>query len=62
MTKQMTERDRQSQQLSGRQPYPAFKPVALPALAAAVQAANLRPTPPRQHELPAILRKEAMTD
>ena len=39
---------------------PAFKDVALPALAAAVQAAKLQQNRPKTPELPAILRKEAM--
>jgi hypothetical protein len=38
---------------------PAFKPVGIPALVAAVRA--IRPQPPRvgKRELPAILRKDA---
>ena len=38
---------------------PAFKPVAMPALKAAVRA--IRPQPPRagERDLPAILRKDA---
>ena len=39
---------------------PTFKPVALPALAAAVQAAKLQRIRPKTSEPPAILRKEAM--
>ncbi|MBQ0823213.1 hypothetical protein HPT29_018825 [Microvirga terrae] len=39
---------------------PAFKAVALPALAAAVQAAKRQQDRPKTSELPAILRKEAM--
>jgi hypothetical protein len=39
---------------------PAFKPVALPALAAAMQAARFQPQLPKVQELPAILRKEAV--
>ncbi|MCB8820237.1 hypothetical protein [Microvirga rosea] len=65
MTKQIAERDSQPRHHAihaARHPHPAFKPVALPALAAAVQAANLKTKQPRQHALPAILRKEAMTD
>ncbi|WP_230530712.1 hypothetical protein [Microvirga roseola] len=42
------------------QPASAFKPVALPALAAAVQAAKPQPTRQPNRELPAILRKEAV--
>jgi len=37
----------------------AFKPVALPALAAAVKAAKDKPREAPRHELPPILRKEA---
>jgi hypothetical protein len=36
----------------------AFKPVALPALAAAVKAVKDKPREKVQHELPPILRKE----
>jgi hypothetical protein len=39
---------------------PAFKPVALPALAAAMQAVRFRQQPAKSQELPAILRKEAL--
>ncbi|MBB4040259.1 hypothetical protein GGR34_001910 [Microvirga flocculans] len=39
---------------------PAFKEVALPALAAAVQAAKPQQSPPKPAAPPAILRKEAM--
>ena len=39
---------------------PVFKPVALPALAAAVQAAKLQPRRQPVNDLPAFLRKEAM--
>lgn len=41
---------------------PAFKPVALPALAAAVHAVREQPRLPKSQELPAILRKEAIVD
>ncbi|MBM6592631.1 hypothetical protein [Microvirga pudoricolor] len=37
----------------------AFKPVALPALAAAVHASRKQPQHKKTSELPAILRKEA---
>jgi hypothetical protein len=36
---------------------PAFKPVALPALAAAVRVAQRRPSSKKKSELPAILRQ-----
>jgi hypothetical protein len=39
---------------------PAFKPVALPAVAAAVRAAKLQPNRPKNSQPPAILRKEAV--
>jgi hypothetical protein len=42
------------------QAIPAFKPVALPALAAAMRSAKHRPAIAKKPELPAILRKEAM--
>ena len=42
------------------QAIPAFKPVALPALAAAMRSAKHRPAKARTPELPAILRKEAV--
>ena len=37
-----------------------FKPVALPAVAAAVRAAKLQPSRPKTSQPPAILRKEAV--
>jgi hypothetical protein len=37
---------------------PGFKPVALPALAAAIQAARMQPRERKPSDLPAILRKE----
>lgn len=54
--------DRQSNAKAASQVIPDFKPVALPALAAAMQAAKHRSTKARTVELPAILRKEAMLD
>ncbi|QFU15892.1 hypothetical protein [Microvirga thermotolerans] len=65
MTTPNAERDSQASYRpapAGRAPQPAFKPVALPALAAAVRAAGQRIERPRTNALPAILRKEAMTD
>jgi hypothetical protein len=60
MTQQASNREiRQGQQPSA-QSIPAFKAVALPALAAAVQAAKRQPNHQKISELPAILRKEAM--
>jgi hypothetical protein len=40
-------------------PAPTFKPVALPALAAAIRASKLQPKRSKEIGLPAILRKEA---
>jgi len=54
--------NRVSQTNTATQPQPGFKPVALPALAAAVQAAKLQARRQKPNELPAILRKEAMVD
>jgi hypothetical protein len=51
-----------AQQRRGTRPDATFKPVALPALAAAVQALRAQERRPaiRDHEdLPAILRKDA---
>jgi hypothetical protein len=42
----------------GARPAPDFKPVALPALAAAVRASRIRPRSETRKDLPAILRKE----
>ena len=42
-----------------RQRVPDFKPVALPALKAAVQAMRKEPRRPERRELPAILRKDS---
>ena len=39
-----------------------FKPLALPALAAAVHATRRQPRANPRQELPAFLRKEAVTD
>jgi len=53
--------DHQSKQISQRRdkhPVPDFKPVALPALKAAIQAVRAQPRRPVRHDLPAILRKE----
>ena len=44
------------------QAVPAFKPVALPALAAAMRSAKQQSVKTKTHELPAILRKEALLD
>jgi hypothetical protein len=60
MTHLSTDRRVPVQPSTARPEAPAFKPVALPALAAAMQAARFHPQSPKVQELPAILRKEAM--
>lgn len=60
MTRDATQQQNRPEPASHRSQIPAFKPVALPALAAAMQAAKPQPRHPRTQELPAILRKEAM--
>lgn len=44
------------------QPEAGFKPVALPALAAAIHAVRTPPQPRRTQDWPAVLRKDAATD
>ena len=63
MTQQASNREIRSDRQNAAGTIPAFKAVALPALAAAVQAAKRQPSPKKMSEiseLPAILRKEAM--
>ena len=60
MTQQASERDIRSGQQDAARSIPAFKAVALPALAAAVQASKLQQSRPKISELPPILRKEAV--
>lgn len=56
-------RDQAPQQnAKSAQAVPAFKPVALPALAAAMRSAKHAPAKAKIQELPAILRKEAVLD
>ncbi|WP_262031899.1 hypothetical protein [Microvirga sp. Mcv34] len=62
MTQQVSEQNTRTDEQSAARPIPSFKAVALPALAAAVQAAKLQQNPPKTSELPAFLRKEAMLD
>lgn len=62
MTQQFTDRPRPSKPPAARTEAPAFKPVALPALAAAVHAVRPQPNAPKSQELPAILRKESQLD
>jgi len=59
-TQNASDRDIRSGQQDAVRSIPAFKAVALPALAAAVQAAKLQQSRPKTSELPAILRKEAV--
>lgn len=60
MTQHASDRDIRPTEQNNASSIPAFKAVALPALAAAVQAAKLQQNRPKTSELPAILRKEAM--
>ena len=60
MTQHATGRETRPVEQNNASSIPAFKAVALPALAAAVQAAKLQQSRPKTSELPAILRKEAM--
>ena len=60
MTQQAIERDARSHIPQPPRAEPGFKPVALPALAAAVHAARAQASRPKVHEPPAILRKEAV--
>ncbi len=60
MTQQATTRTTRPQPPVAQPETPAFKPVALPALAAAVHAVREQPRLPKNQELPAILRKEAI--
>ena len=62
MTQQAATRTTRPQPSAPQQETPAFKPVALPALAAAVHAVREQPRHPKSQELPAILRKEAIVD
>jgi hypothetical protein len=60
MTQHASNRDLRPGEQNAARSIPAFKAVALPALAAAVRAAKLQQSRPKTSELPAILRKEAM--
>ena len=60
MTQNASDRDIRTSQKSPARTIPAFKAVALPALAAAVEASKLQRNRPKTFELPAILRKEAV--
>ena len=60
MTQPVSDREVRSNVQAVARPVLPFKPVALPALAAAVQAVKRQPASTRALELPAILRKETM--
>jgi hypothetical protein len=60
MTQRASNRDLRPGEQNAARSIPAFKAVALPALAAAVHAAKLQQSRPKTSELPAFLRKEAM--
>jgi hypothetical protein len=60
MTMQTQNQERRSGREAKAETIPAFKPVALPALAAAMRAAQARPSKPKETALPAILRKDAI--
>jgi hypothetical protein len=59
MTQHTAERTPRPQSPVAQADTPAFKPVALPALAAAVHAVRAQSRLPKSQDLPAILRKEA---
>lgn len=60
MSHHASDRDIRRDEQNAARSIPAFKAVALPALAAAVQAAKGQQNRPKISELPAILRKEAV--
>ena len=60
MTQHASDRDIRQGQQNAAPSIPAFKEVALPALAAAVRASRLRQNRQKAPELPAILRTEAV--
>jgi hypothetical protein len=60
MTQHVSDRDTRPGEQDAARSIPAFKAVALPALAAAVQAAKLQQSRPKISDLPAFLRKEAV--
>jgi hypothetical protein len=53
-------REQRSSREANAEVVPAFKPVALPALAAAMRSARPQQSQPKETALPAILRKEAV--
>ena len=60
MTQDASTKPSRPSQTAAAHSVPGFKPVALPALAAAVQAAKAQACKPKAPELPPILRKEAV--
>ena len=62
MTDEARTQGSQPERRQARQAEAVFKPVALPALAAAVHAARQQPSPARPREVPHFLRKEAVID
>jgi hypothetical protein len=60
MTQNAPGREIRAGQQNAAQSIPAFKNVALPALAAAVQAAKMERKRPQVSDLPAFLRKEGV--
>lgn len=60
MTKQAQTLEQRSSGETDASVVPAFKPVALPALAAAMRSARTQPHKPKETAPPAILRKEAL--
>lgn len=59
MNQQNSDRENRLNGQGEAQHVPNFKPVALPALAAAVQVTRPQPSRRKNQELPAILRKDA---
>ena len=57
MTK--TKKSQETRQQTQSDPQSGFKPVALPALKAAVHASRQMPQKKKPNELPAILRKDS---
>ncbi len=60
MTKQVQPLEQRPSSDTDASVVPAFKPVALPALAAAMRSTRQQPQQPKETAPPAILRKEAM--
>ncbi len=60
MTMHASSQEQRSGREAANEVIPAFKPVALPALAAAMRSAQPQPSQPTETARPAILRKEAV--